>query len=72
MKCPVCEYERTEVYGHYDRKGRYREGKYRRCPKCGYKFKTVEFWVEEDIVQQVYRRKITTHDAYVEMVRRYG
>lgn len=66
MKCPECGYEKTKVYGAY------RGDRYRKCLKCGNRFKTVEFWVEDDLVKEIHDKRMNVEDAEFEMVRRYG
>lgn len=60
MKCPVCGYDGTTVTGtpypqnersvHYYR--------YRKCLKCDHHFKTIEYYLPDEVVKKIRHTRI--------------
>lgn len=46
MKCPNCDNNQVKVQGGRQIRNKYR--RYRKCLKCGFAFKTIEFVKVED------------------------
>ncbi len=49
MFCPKCGNEKTKVYG--TRKGLVNE-RFRECPKCGYRFLTIEYVKADSYIKE--------------------